>query len=529
MGFKLSALSLALVGCLTAQPAQAQTNSTGIKVEPGLTLWRIAYTYPQRGNLSVDKMMELIFFANPQAFSSDDYTSLRAGSVLVMPQTESQQSVASTQNKVLEPEQEQNPETPQTSVTAAPKAQPPKNVTPVSSVSDTTDYSNYVFPEESKQSALQTDGKLALETRYFPQDAAYTGQSQTQFSGSALLEFYLPWNDEYDGISFSPYYRYDSEDEERTHADIRELKYFHVGDSWEVHVGIDKVFWGVTETLHLVDIVNQTDFVEAPDGEDKLGQPMVHLSTLHDWGTLDFFVLPYFRERTYPGWEGRLRGPLAVDPDKVIYESAQEQKHVDYAMRWSHSWNNWETALSAFKGTSREPQLINSQNADGQLQALAFYPQITQVGIESLYIVNSWIWKLEAIRRQGNLIEDYTASDIGFEYTFYGVNDSVIDVGLLMEHQYDSRGAGISMSQNDLFIGTRIAFNDVDGSEILAGFAQDLDYSDSRSMLLEAKTRLSPAWTANLDIWLFDGKSPEEMSYWIRQDDFVQLSVEYHF
>jgi hypothetical protein len=50
-----------------------------------------------------------------------------------------------------------------------------------------------------------------------------------------------------------------------------------------------------------VDIINQTDLVENIDGEDKLGQPMVHFSYFGDWGVVDFFLLPYLRERTYPG------------------------------------------------------------------------------------------------------------------------------------------------------------------------------------------------------------------------------------
>ena len=49
-------------------------------------------------------------------------------------------------------------------------------------------------------------------------------------------------------------------------------------------------FWGVTETAHRVDILNQTDQVESFDGEDKLGQPMVNFSWSKDWGTLDLYA-----------------------------------------------------------------------------------------------------------------------------------------------------------------------------------------------------------------------------------------------
>ena len=91
---------------------------------------------------------------------------------------------------------------------------------------------------------------------------------------------------------FIPFFRYDHADKERTHFDIREFDFIYSGDFWSVRLGVRKVFWGTTETQHLVDIVNQTDFLEGPDGEDKLGQPMVNISLVQDWGTLAFASRP---------------------------------------------------------------------------------------------------------------------------------------------------------------------------------------------------------------------------------------------
>jgi len=34
-----------------------------------------------------------------------------------------------------------------------------------------------------------------------------------------------------------------------------------VADDWELTTGVSKVYWGVMEAVHLVDIINQTDFV----------------------------------------------------------------------------------------------------------------------------------------------------------------------------------------------------------------------------------------------------------------------------
>ena len=71
--------------------------------------------------------------------------------------------------------------------------------------------------------------------------------------------------------------------------------------------------WGVTETNHRVDIINQTDFTEGFDGEEKLGQPMIKISFERPWGLLDVYALLGFRERNFSGTKGRLRLPLSIN------------------------------------------------------------------------------------------------------------------------------------------------------------------------------------------------------------------------
>ena len=63
---------------------------------------------------------------------------------------------------------------------------------------------------------------------------------------------------------------------------MRELLYQRVFDQAELRVGIGRVFWGVTESYKLVDVINQTDLVENVDHEDKLGQPLVNLTFVRD-------------------------------------------------------------------------------------------------------------------------------------------------------------------------------------------------------------------------------------------------------
>ena len=131
----------------------------------------------------------------------------------------------------------------------------------------------------------------------------------------------------------------------------------YLENDWTLFAGAGKVFWGKTEAHHLVDIINQTDSVEDIDTEDKLGQPMINLTLERDWGALDLFFLPYFRERTHPGERARLRGAFPV-LENAVYTSGAGRGHPDFAVRWSYFTNSLDLAVSAFRGTSREPLLI---------------------------------------------------------------------------------------------------------------------------------------------------------------------------
>jgi hypothetical protein len=375
----------------------------------------------------------------------------------------------------------------------------------------------------------ELSGGAGVEQRYFLQDPLYPQQGKSQLSLYLQPELYAQWNDGRDSLLFTPFVRLDQQDDERTHFDIRELVLLQVGEDWEIRTGIAKVFWGQTESLHLVDVINQTDEVEAPDGEDKLGQPMINLSLLRDWGTVSLFALPYFRERTFAGIEGRLRMGLEIVTDGAAYESKDEQHNLDWAMRWQQSVGDWELGLSYFDGTAREPQMQPFIDVDGQMKLQPFYPQMQQVGADILAVMGAWLVKFEGIHRETSFAT-FNALVGGFEYTTVGVLDSVYDLGWLVEYQYDERDEmAPSGGQNDVMAGSRIVFNDMAGTEILLAVIQDFDHFSSRSAYVEASSRLNDNWKWRVDGWFFTSDEPDDMMYMLRRDDFLQFSLEYYF
>ena len=383
-------------------------------------------------------------------------------------------------------------------------------------------------PVAAAESSWDLAASLDLQTRLFARDARWQGQAEQagQFSLAATGE--ARWRNARGNqrASLIGFLRWDDVDEDRRLADLREAYWAWEGRDVELLIGANTVFWGVTESVHLVDIVNQSDLAGDIDGEDKLGQPMLNLAVQRDWGLLSLYVMPYFRERTYPGADGRLRPALPIDTDRPVYESSQGRHHVDVALRYSHYFGDFDIGLSAFTGTSREARLTLAPEGTSLLPN---YDLIGQFGIDLQYTRDAWLWKFEAIVRDG-YSHTFAAAVGGFEYTLFQVRDSSADLGLLLEYQHDGRNElePPTIADNDVFVGTRLALNDSQDTSLLAGVAYDVE-SGETFVNIEAERRIGEDWVFELRARGFSGAGPGDLGYAFANDDYVQLQLSKFF
>lgn len=378
-------------------------------------------------------------------------------------------------------------------------------------------------------------GHLGAEARFFPTDPAFAGQDDDRISGSLFAEpeLRLDFNDGDDELTFTPFGRLDSHDDNRTHADIREANWLHVGRGWDLVVGIDRVFWGVTESRHLVDIINQTDGVEGIDGEAKLGQPMLNLNLLSDYGTLRLYALPGFRERTFPDDDARLRGPLRISGDADFGSSAGHDE-VAFAARYTHSLGPLDIGLAHFHGTGREPRLLLETPAGADPFFRPFYERIDQTSLDLQLTLGNWLWKLEAFTRSGQG-DRINAAVGGFEYTIFDVLGSDASLGLLAEYLYDDRdldnfaaiGAGVPYD-DDIFAGTRISLNDLAGSQLLAGVIVDRG-NGTTAASIEASRRIGDLWRLELEARGFFNVDNDDVLRAIDDDDHIIIRLKRFF
>lgn len=430
---------------------------------------------------------------------------------------------------------------------------------------------------EIEFAAWELSGRVSLESRYFPRTGIDPGLQSSHTSGFVVEPKLYVEDVEGRSATVVPFFRYDSADSVRTHWDLREayaLLYGELGEGeWEVRLGADRVFWGVAESQHLVDIVNQIDFLEHPNGEVKLGQPMVHVTWTADWGTLEFFGLPYHRPRIYPGQGGRLRFAGVLDDERVEYESGAKEWHPDFAARYSRSFGPLDIGVSVFNGTSREATLICMPPACNLLTGISdpsniwipYYAQIRQFGLDAQLTLDAWLFKFEAMHRSGDrnafgrereyareyiavaegaggfddLVgtlrkEEYVAAVVGGEYTFYSVFGSTADVGLLAEWNYDERGRqALPRRQpmtldNDFFVGMHLSFNDVQSTEITAAFFTDASRA-TRTLGVEFDRRLSDQWSLHAESSSILSMDPDDIQWVGRRDSFFEFHLEYNF
>lgn len=373
-------------------------------------------------------------------------------------------------------------------------------------------------------------GELEFEGTGFLSDPQFAGQDRDSVSVALEATLLAEWMDGDLSFRLTPFGRIDSADDRRSHFDIREAKFDLQLDNWSFTIGADTVFWGKTEVVHLVDIINQTDAVEDLDDEDRLGQPMLRVSYLaDDIGEFSAYYLPYFRERTFPGVDGRLRINPPVNVNAAIYDTGAEEWTPSFALRYDGVFGDVDLGVSAFHGLTRDPAFAIIGG-----QVLPFYERITQVGIDAQYTTDATLWKAEGIFRAGQrnaLFEEqnFVALTGGLEHTLFGFLESNADLGLIAEYAWDSRGGkSLSTFQNDLILGARLALNDEQDTAVL--FTGALDVEDgSVGLRLEADRRIAEDWTLGVEGQAFLGLSRGGLGGPFADDHFMRVKLTYFF
>ncbi len=386
---------------------------------------------------------------------------------------------------------------------------------------------------------LELAGSVSIESRLYHDKALLPGQSsvknQPSLPGrathypSAALEPKCSFKWESTGADFElqPYLRFDRYDSNRTMLDLRSAKAGLAMGSWYLKAGVDVTFWGVLEFQNLVDILNQTDLPYDFLSKRKLGQPMINISLITDWGNLDAYVLEYFRPKTFPGPAGRSRPPFPVSHSPV-YESQLGERQPDFAFRFSRTLGAFEIAASHFFGTSRDPEITAVPDPASGVLLSTRYPLLNQSGLEVQWTLDNLILKTEDVLR---LKRDFTwqsaATGLGMEYNVGALLGRTWDFSVLGEYLYDRRNEFLlTPFTRDVFVGLRVGCNDSRSTEVTLG----LDWDHRRGRLEILMGELGTRLTDRLKIWI-SGRYLTKLEkaspfYPLRNDGYTKLQFE---
>lgn len=315
----------------------------------------------------------------------------------------------------------------------------------------------------------------------------------------------------------------------RSHGDIRELQWLWTREPFQIRAGIDRVFWGVTEFAHIVDVINQADIVEDPFGETKVGQPMLTVTTSGAWGSLSIYGLPRFRVRGFPDLGEPMRPAPPTEIGAAVFESRDGRHHFDRALRYSRSHGPLDIGLSYFEGTSRDPRFLIAVSASGVPESHPYYELMSQAGVDVQLTLDEWALKFEGAQRH-SARRSRDAYTVGIEYAMTGVLGTSADLITILEYVRDRRDPLPlpGFLDDDLEFGFRIAGNDSRTSELKLGVTSDRRRG-SRAWSLEFGTRIASHWRLNAQARVFDKVSPRDPLTLLKNDSYLSLALVRYF
>ncbi|WP_237716146.1 hypothetical protein [Moritella dasanensis] len=381
----------------------------------------------------------------------------------------------------------------------------------------------------SANAEIKVQGSASLEQRIFldrpeqlvvPVDSSYPYPVYHQVS--IALSPHIEASSERNNMVYTvhPFIRIDERDDERTHIDLREFKAALVTKKWQASIGFDQVYWGVMENHHLVDIVNQTDYNESPNGEDKLGQPMLRLGINLNDALLEAMLLIGYREAAMPTPGARFS---FENDNSYEYEGWGEEYHPDIALRYSKSIKNIDLGVSYFGGHTRTPELRSQTVGD----PVWYVNLVDQVSVEVNADLGRIELKAEVLYK---VVEDQSTRAMVLGTEFKLIQNKNVGVNLLAEYSWDQHGVDAfdNSFQNDLFAGARITLFGLNDSEILLGHNYDFDFS-SQHGFVQAKVNVTKKLSVGIEGWWFNVSDDDYANKTYNDDNMIQLTGYYNF
>ena len=377
---------------------------------------------------------------------------------------------------------------------------------------------------------IEYKGNMAIETAYFNHDIDNKRDNQSAMRFEIEGKYQFKENQKFVAKLKAIY---DTNDNKRRYWSFTDLYFQHDFDKWNFLIGKNTRFWGAMEFYNQSDTFNTKDWLDNPfDYDSKIGSWNIAFNRFFD--NSEFSLIVKLNEEKQPMQESRsiynfvpyrYNETLDIDSGDVPtiylkYSSSIDEYQIDYSVIYQNGYDEQRYLI---------PKLTKDINISMQQHAYTvdkFMGFGTMVKGDTLYKT-----ELAYTSSHDNKVSDYAQGSIGLEHTLYGVYEKM-DLGIIAEYykyktfqtkRYNAKSFG-QLFDDDLTVGLRLALNDIESSEILAGLVVDR-HNKEKILSVDYDTRIDDKYKLKVSFQHFDAKQDSSFS----DGSTIRAELRYYF
>lgn len=315
----------------------------------------------------------------------------------------------------------------------------------------------------------------------------------------------------------------------------------HLGD-FDLSIGRQIVFWGSTDGINPVDVLNPRNLSFPPDAR-KIPVPLLRATWYaHDSFQLEAVLLPVFTPSVLPGeaWRPALKRGM-LPPGSSISEQREpiqllpeaEARNIQFGLRATTRFDGADVSLTYFHGfrsqPTLQPTLVPLAPGEFALQPRLHYSRIDLLGIDFSAAVSELIlrgefgWSMTSDADGADpLVENnYLQAVLGGEYAFSAGSNLVVQ-GILDWHAPDAGKTADSSFR--LMTGLNHQLSTRTRQEL--AWLQDFD--GSGTVVARVNHVFADGVTGHAGAWLFYGADGTQYGNW-RDNSQVRIGMSYEF
>ncbi len=312
---------------------------------------------------------------------------------------------------------------------------------------------------------------------------------------------------------------YDFSDEDRFYAYPEEAWVGFDSGSDIIKVGFQHFNWSSTEAFRPSDVVNSRNLDSQVKNASKIGEPMISYKKIFGDSSITTFLAPYFIKPLYPGIENSFATPFGpVDSYLVLQDNLTTDKdpfNIQGGAIFNFSILKSDIAIHYINHIDRDSFFpIFNPLVSPNITPIFYRSQ--QAGFTSQNAIAGMILKTEFVTRffsnnvktfTQNRLKNFSIGTIGLERNFsLGQGELTFLTEYIKTFSQNSFQKNSEVFDNDLLVGFRHSFNNINGSEINFSLISDLKQFEQHIFNLSYSQRFKNNWKAEIGINYVESK-----------------------